>query len=53
MPKKYPDVLTPAKRKKYDAAMKEIHPDLKRISEEIRRSQQISAEDLAIVINAR
>lgn len=50
---KYPDVLTPEKRRKYEAAMAEIRSDMKRIHKECEDSQRITAKDLSIVINAR
>lgn len=53
MKKKYPDVLTKEQRKRFDAAMKKIQPDLDRICKELAKSTMISARDLQIVINTR
>ncbi len=45
--------FTTDQRKLFDAAMKEIEPQLRKICDELEDCTRLSAEDLQIVINAR
>lgn len=49
----FPDPMTPEQRKRFDAAMAEIQPDLDRIHEELKSCQRLTAADYAVTINAR